>query len=368
MNDRKTTSNVIGLTSNVELPQDLITRDFTSRDFEIGIKRAPESTTRQGRDPSKKSHKVKKCSGDNVFVSPAKVTRATGEIGSLNLNELLLVKRSPATVFQFDAREAADKREGQTTLPKISSFDMGSPARMYSDWENGDESNIGDPFVGILADTSDLTSSSVEGAAPTTPGGQVLKKPICSKAVLNKSFTMQMSGDSSPRKPRRAVSPKLRRRASVGSSPRHPDVPQMITCLPPDASPMKPSRQKSNDGLQRSLRKQSCPEMFSLRKALALVSLSDETSTLSDPQDIFAIITQDDSPTKPSRKNSNDALPTELISLQEALAMSLFDNEDEEFRIATAPIQASSRYLPQGESSLPPTKPTRKVSLGTAFD
>lgn len=358
MNDRKTASNVTGLTSNVNL--------------EVGKKQAPEPTAQQGPASSKNLHEGESESVDCVFVSPTKAPRETQEKGSLKLNQLL-VKRSPTSVLQFDAQEASSAFEGklpreqQSTLPQIFCLNMGSPAKASSDRENCDECNIDDdPSVGIHSNTSDLTTSITEGAAPKTPSGQVLKKPICSKPELYTSFTTQTSGDSSPRKPRRAMSPKIRRRASFGSAQRHQEVPHMITCLPPDSSPMKPSRKKSNDGLQRDLRK-SCPEMFSLRKAFAMAQMPDETSTSSDPHEICTVVAQDASPTKPSRKKSKNASPTELISLQEALAISLSDTEDEEFRMATPPIQTSSRCLSK-EASLPPTKPTRKSSIGTDFD
>jgi len=251
----------------------------------------------------------------NSFCSPPKVAKGKG---SFKVAELV-TKRSPTAIFDFEAHAASDSLDLTLTelecslLSRFSSFDDFDVSLLFGSDEEEDGSPV-DRSLSTFSDTSDLTNSTYEkeDLAPTTPKRQLSKNLIQLPEEFFKSVSTPKSVDSSPRMPKRTVSPKLRRRATLGDIPTSKStVPAAIVCLPQDASPTKPSRQLSDDSLHRPAR-HSCPD------------------------------------------------PTVLLSLQEALLMN---------------VKATEQRLPrrafkscESMETLPPMKPTRKISIGNSSE
>ena len=329
-------------------------------------------------DPLSKSNDDAELVCDShVFFSPIKPAKEAGGKSSLILAELL-TKRSPTSICHFEVPDASSmlemtlsRKERSASVPKFSCFDLDDSGEMWLDLESAENSSLA---FSIRSGECDQTTCSSVGK-PTTPQWQVLEKPIHFSTSRNRSMKTLESGDTSPRKPRRTISPKLRQLATFDGIPHNPGIPHEITCVPPDAAPTKPSRRKSGDGLHREFWKQTCPHALSLRGAISLVQRSDESRSDEDQHE-FSIASPDASPTKPSRKKSNGAMeqalrkknyPTsseEMMSLQAALAMTIYD---EKIDIDVAPMHSFS-LCPSADSALPPTMPTRKYSIGNDFD
>ena len=307
---------------------------------------------------------------DPIFHSPAKIESKLGS--SLMPNELL-TKRSPTSVCLFETQAAFSTFEAtfpcenghrSSFMPEISSLNICDGSNIWMDLDSADDISFA-LLEGSRSDTRDQTSSASFATVPLPPTSTAAtQKSMRSSMDVRQHLPTLEICDFSPRKPCRTLSPKLMPMSSFGNTRRSSGIPHEITCVPPDAAPMKPARKDSGD-----VKGKSCPDFISIGNSFAF-EFSVEKSKLSEYRSEVPFIAFDALPVKPSRKKSNRALeckgsfPTyakDMISLEAALETTLLD--EEALSKAVSPIRTFNRCLSH-ESPLPPTKPTRRFSMG----
>ena len=285
-------------------------------------------------------------SDDAGYSSPLKMSREMGS-HSEKLDEKF-VKHSPTSIFEFESDGICFTQDTKQpvssfgppllqTIPRafdksyttLNSSDDLCFDQKKDDDDDDDESTVEalvldheqSPAISIRSDDSDLTGSLVlEEVVSTSPKRQVSKHAVETDLEFYKSWATNMdrSADSVPRKPKRQGSDKKtpykhQRRASLGDTSRL-RVPREIICLPPDASPMKPVRQKSPGGRPFHHRNVSCGpgiSLLSLREAFAVARLADDGSTLGEDYNFHDLQQQQKEPRQGfSRCLSMDSLPT----------------------------------------------------------